>query len=246
MAAIKNPLRGAVNVAAPGTIGLTRMIRLAGKAALPIARRCSRPRRRSAAGSALSRACRPTSAGSSVTAEPWTRARLIEEVGYTAARSTRPPRSRTTCARRAAGGSCPSFRDLVRDVSVRPPATRGRATSRRGTSWAPPRTPPPPETAPFPIGAALAFLRRLRAGVEAGTRSRLRDRRGDRRRCPRDARAGLERAMRRLAGDYSEDEWGFDEEFADAALPVPRVHVRALVAREVDGHRERARRTAAR
>ena len=37
VAAIKNPLRGAVNVAAPGTIGLTRMIRLAGKVSLPIA-----------------------------------------------------------------------------------------------------------------------------------------------------------------------------------------------------------------
>jgi len=36
VASIKNPLRGAVNVAAPGTIGLTKMIRLAGKPALPI------------------------------------------------------------------------------------------------------------------------------------------------------------------------------------------------------------------
>jgi UDP-glucose 4-epimerase len=37
IASIKNPLRGAVNVAAPGTIGLTRMIRLAGKTSIPIA-----------------------------------------------------------------------------------------------------------------------------------------------------------------------------------------------------------------
>jgi UDP-glucose 4-epimerase len=37
VASIKNPLRGAVNVAAPGTIGLTKMIRLAGKTALPVA-----------------------------------------------------------------------------------------------------------------------------------------------------------------------------------------------------------------
>jgi UDP-glucose 4-epimerase len=37
VASIKNPLRGAVNVAAPGTIGVTKMIRLAGKASLPIA-----------------------------------------------------------------------------------------------------------------------------------------------------------------------------------------------------------------
>jgi UDP-glucose 4-epimerase len=37
VAAVRNPVRGAVNVACPGTIGLARMIRLAGKRALPIA-----------------------------------------------------------------------------------------------------------------------------------------------------------------------------------------------------------------
>jgi UDP-glucose 4-epimerase len=36
VAAIKNPVRGPVNVAAPGTIGLTRMVRMAGKPTLPI------------------------------------------------------------------------------------------------------------------------------------------------------------------------------------------------------------------
>ena len=37
VATVANPVRGAVNVAGPGTIGLLRMIRLAGKRALPIA-----------------------------------------------------------------------------------------------------------------------------------------------------------------------------------------------------------------
>ena len=37
VAAVRNPVGGAVNVAGPGTIGLARMIRLAGKRALPIA-----------------------------------------------------------------------------------------------------------------------------------------------------------------------------------------------------------------
>jgi UDP-glucose 4-epimerase len=37
VASIKKPLRGAVNVAAPGTVGLTKMIRLAGKTPLPLA-----------------------------------------------------------------------------------------------------------------------------------------------------------------------------------------------------------------
>jgi UDP-glucose 4-epimerase len=36
-AAVKNPVRGAVNVAAPGTIGLTKMVRMAGKLTLPLA-----------------------------------------------------------------------------------------------------------------------------------------------------------------------------------------------------------------
>ena len=36
VAAIKNPVRGAVNVASPGTIGLTRMIRLSGRASVPV------------------------------------------------------------------------------------------------------------------------------------------------------------------------------------------------------------------
>jgi UDP-glucose 4-epimerase len=37
VAAVRNPVLGAVNVAAPGTIGLARMVRRAGKRALPIA-----------------------------------------------------------------------------------------------------------------------------------------------------------------------------------------------------------------
>jgi UDP-glucose 4-epimerase len=37
IAAVKNPVRGAVNVAAPGTIGLRRMLRMAGKLTIPLA-----------------------------------------------------------------------------------------------------------------------------------------------------------------------------------------------------------------
>lgn len=36
IASIRNPVRGAVNVACPGTIGLTRMLRLAGRPTLPV------------------------------------------------------------------------------------------------------------------------------------------------------------------------------------------------------------------
>ena len=36
LAAMRNPVRGAVNVAAPGTIGLTKMLRMAGKVTVPV------------------------------------------------------------------------------------------------------------------------------------------------------------------------------------------------------------------
>jgi 1-acyl-sn-glycerol-3-phosphate acyltransferase len=70
----------------------------------------------------------------------------------------------------------------------------------------------------FPIGPAISFLRRFRAGLDSGgdlpvalgeAGSAL----------PRELRDALDRLLKRLAGDYVEDEWGFDEEFADALLP---------------------------
>jgi 1-acyl-sn-glycerol-3-phosphate acyltransferase len=70
----------------------------------------------------------------------------------------------------------------------------------------------------FPLGPAISFLRQLRAGLDSGkdlpvvlaeAGSAL----------PRELRTALDRLLRRLAGDYQEDEWGFDEEFADALLP---------------------------
>jgi UDP-glucose 4-epimerase len=36
VAAVKNPVRGAVNVAAPGTVGLTKLLRMAGKLTAPL------------------------------------------------------------------------------------------------------------------------------------------------------------------------------------------------------------------
>jgi 1-acyl-sn-glycerol-3-phosphate acyltransferase len=102
-------------------------------------------------------------------------------------------------------------------MSVRPgEPSVGREPPR---SWAPPRTPPAGDAALFPVGAALGFLRRLREGVESGTDpvSALAGAVGG---LPADAREGVDRAIRRAAGDYTEDEWGFDEEFADALFPL--------------------------
>ena len=65
---------------------------------------------------------------------------------------------------------------------------------------------------------ALAFMRRLREGLDSGlelpealTRGAVA--------LPREARDTLERVLRRLEGDHEEDEWGFDEDFADLVEP---------------------------
>ncbi len=70
----------------------------------------------------------------------------------------------------------------------------------------------------FPLGPALSFLRRLRGALEGGSElpAALAEAGAV---LPRDLRRALDRLVQRLAGDYEEDEWGFDEEFADALLP---------------------------
>ena len=68
------------------------------------------------------------------------------------------------------------------------------------------------------IELAGTFLRRLRDGLDAGldlpeavSRSTAA--------MPRSVRERANEARARLAGDYSEDEWGFDEGFAEAVEP---------------------------
>jgi 1-acyl-sn-glycerol-3-phosphate acyltransferase len=68
------------------------------------------------------------------------------------------------------------------------------------------------------LTAALAFMRRLREGLDAGLElpEALT---GGAAALPREARETVQRVARRLEGDYPEDEWGFDEEFADLVEP---------------------------
>jgi 1-acyl-sn-glycerol-3-phosphate acyltransferase len=88
---------------------------------------------------------------------------------------------------------------------------------------------------------AIGFLRRMREGVE-GTGDLPGAVAGAFMGLPRDARASIDTLLRRLGGDYPEDEWGFDEQFADAALPFLeflferwwRVHVTGV--RNVPSH----------
>jgi len=69
------------------------------------------------------------------------------------------------------------------------------------------------------VGSAIGFLRRLRSGLEAGAElpvalgSAVAS-------LPQGARDGVERVVGRRSGDYQEDDWGFDEEFAEAVFPL--------------------------
>jgi 1-acyl-sn-glycerol-3-phosphate acyltransferase len=68
---------------------------------------------------------------------------------------------------------------------------------------------------------ALGFMRRLRRGLDAGLDLPDAVATGALA-LPRDARATVQRVARRLEGDYAEDDWGFDEDFADLVEPFFR------------------------
>jgi 1-acyl-sn-glycerol-3-phosphate acyltransferase len=68
------------------------------------------------------------------------------------------------------------------------------------------------------LDTVLAFMRRLREGLDAGLELPDAVTRGATA-LPRDARQTMQRAIRRLEGDYPEDEWGFDEDFTELVEP---------------------------
>jgi 1-acyl-sn-glycerol-3-phosphate acyltransferase len=132
--------------------------------------------------------------------------------------STRVEQNRFTGAARAGG-----------PAGTPPPAGRGGRPSEQAYPGA------------FPIGPTVSFLRRLRASLDAGTElpQSLAEATGA---LPRDLRDALDRMVHRLGGDYREDEWGFDEEFADSLLPFLEFlydrwwRVQAIGARNVPSH----------
>jgi len=65
---------------------------------------------------------------------------------------------------------------------------------------------------------AIAFMRRLRDGLDSGLELPEAITRGATA-LPRDARETLSRIVDRMDGDYAEDEWGFDEEFTELVEP---------------------------
>ena len=69
-----------------------------------------------------------------------------------------------------------------------------------------------------PLGPLVGFLRAMRTGLESGSGPAA-AMAGAAMSLPREARESLEAIGRRLGGEYDEDEWGLDEEFAEVALP---------------------------
>jgi 1-acyl-sn-glycerol-3-phosphate acyltransferase len=117
----------------------------------------------------------------------------------------------------------------------RPVATEERTRPR------PSAVPPPradhshrPHAGGPSLWPAVSFLRRLRQGLDGGG-DPLSSLAGATWALPRDARESLETIRRRLAGDYPEDEWGFDEEFAEAALPFVEFLYKTWWRVDVDG-----------
>jgi 1-acyl-sn-glycerol-3-phosphate acyltransferase len=82
--------------------------------------------------------------------------------------------------------------------------------------------------------ALVDFLRQVRTGVEGGLDPLAAAQRaaGD---FPAAIRGTAERLLRRLRGEYREDEWGFDEDFAEAVFPIFRFLYEVWWRVEADG-----------
>ena len=70
-----------------------------------------------------------------------------------------------------------------------------------------------------PLGPAIAFLRRLRQGIERGPVAVPAAAAEALSVLPGEVREALDRALQRVAGEYEEDEWGFDQEYATGLRP---------------------------
>src|SRR3954471_19225454 len=71
-----------------------------------------------------------------------------------------------------------------------------------------------------PLGPAIAFVRRLRHGIENGPMAMPGAALEALGSLPAEVREAIDRSLQRAAGEYDEDEWGFDEEFALGLRPA--------------------------
>src|SRR5919201_6488069 len=70
-----------------------------------------------------------------------------------------------------------------------------------------------------PAEAFADFLRRMRLGIEDGLDPmNAANRAADE--LPKRLAEAVQTLARRVSGDYHEEEWGFDEEFAEAVYPL--------------------------
>ena len=232
-AATRNPVRGAVNVAPSGSISLSHILRLARRPSLPIPHPLFGPAlerlgRQLGAGPVYGDGVRLLRFGRGVDNR---RLRDRDRLRAQVRRRGRRPRLRRQEPRAAAIGPSLHPGDLAgRLAGVGEVSARGRR----------------PDAPRAPNAEALAdFLRRMRLGIEDGLDpgTPLSARRVE---LPKTLRDAVERLSQRLRGEYHEDEWGFDEQFAEAVYPAVRVPLRHLV--EGGGRRgpPRARRTAGR
>ena len=74
------------------------------------------------------------------------------------------------------------------------------------------------EASRAPAEALADFLRRMRLGIEDGLPPMTAARRASQE-LPKTLSQAVERISERLSGEYHEDEWGFDEQFAEAVYP---------------------------
>ena len=71
------------------------------------------------------------------------------------------------------------------------------------------------------VDALARFLREVRSGVESGM-DPVTATSGAVGSLPEVVRDAIKTILRRLRGEYSEDQWGFDEDFAEAVFPIFR------------------------
>ncbi len=226
------PVRGAVNVAPSGSISLSHILRLARRASLPIPHPLFGPAlarlgSRLGAGPLYGDGVRFLRFGRGVDNR-----RLRTEIGY------QPSYDAEAAVR--------DFATKLRRAAGRPPAAPRRSARRAGrgdpVSARARRAEPGPDGASvLPTAEALAdFLRRMRIGIDDGLdpMSAAQHAAGE---LPKTLRDVVERVASRLGGEYHEDEWGFDEEFAEAVYPAVRVPVRGLVEGGGRGSSQRAR-----
>ncbi|HYY74187.1 MAG TPA: lysophospholipid acyltransferase family protein [Solirubrobacterales bacterium] len=74
------------------------------------------------------------------------------------------------------------------------------------------------EASRAPAEALADFLRRMRLGIEDGLPPMTAAQRASQE-LPKTLSQAVERISERLSGEYHEDEWGFDEQFAEAVYP---------------------------